>query len=233
MRSHETIERNEINVEELPESVVEILNSKPELLEKVNKLYQKHEPSISHMENLANLCQRLLDSNQDIAKSLDQDVKKNLVLAAFFHDIGKADVEAELLNNTDKLTPDEWKKMQKHTENTRKILRDAGLESLLPIVMRHHELQDDSYPRKDDKDIKLERRKPLSDSENIAGEIVSIFDKFNAMTSDDRTYQKTLTVEEARDKVLIITRDRTSLGLDVLRDVVDFLVEESQQLEQN
>ena len=90
-----------------------------------------------------------------------------------------------------KLTVEEWEELKKHPQDSADILKQIrGFESVVPIVLQHHEKYDGSgYPS------------------GLAGEqisylarILTIVDSFDAMTNQ-RTYQKTKTFEEAFEEI--------------------------------
>ncbi len=86
---------------------------------------------------------------------LNDDMIDLLYKSAPLHDIGKVGVPDSILLKPDKLTPDEWKEMKKHTSYGRDALRVAenqlGKDSFLryagEIAYSHHEKWDGSgYP---------------------------------------------------------------------------------------
>lgn len=100
----------------------------------------------------------------------------SLGLGAMFHDIGMAMVPAEILANPGKLTPKEFAVMQKHVEQGRNLLQEAGNvpSTVLELTMQHHERADGSgYPNK----LK-------GDQIGYSGSIGAIVDVYDAITSD-------------------------------------------------
>ena len=133
------------------------------------------------------------DRLQELVISLGREMnlsERNLAdlrLLAQFHDIGKVGIPDRILFKPGRLTGEESKEMQRHSEIGHRIAQSAP--DLLPIadhILRHHEWWNGGgYPLglKGD-DIPLECR------------ILAIADAYDAMTSD-RPYRKALSQEEA------------------------------------
>lgn len=123
-----------------------------------------------------------LRENNLLPEELEKcDIKyiKDIIYAAFVHDIGKIAVTSSIVNNQDKLTKEEWIQIQNHTLVGAMFFRDDIFKNIYDGILLHHERIDgDGYPfGKSGKDIPIVAR------------IVSIFDSFDAMT-DKRSYVK-------------------------------------------
>ena len=103
------------------------------------------------------------------------------------HDIGKIGIDDAILRKPDRLSPEEYRAIQKHTVKGDEILATIpDLAPVRPIVRSHHERWDgQGYP------------------DGLAGEeisllarIVAVADAFDAMTYD-RPYRKALPTEAA------------------------------------
>jgi diguanylate cyclase (GGDEF)-like protein/PAS domain S-box-containing protein len=72
----------------------------------------------------------------------------NLQSASLLHDIGKVGVPDSILGKAEKLTPEEWKVVQRHSAEGAKIVGHIGeLKALVPMILHHHEWYDGSgYP---------------------------------------------------------------------------------------
>ncbi len=111
----------------------------------------------------------------------------NLSLAAFFHDIGKVKVPDEILNKPDRLTPEEFEIIKRHSSwghelmCTKEFLRSAAVA----VEQVHERVDGGGYP----KGLK-------GDAICIEAKIISIVDSFDAMTSD-RPYRAAMPQEEA------------------------------------
>ncbi len=121
------------------------------------------------------------------ALGLDQVYQQILYKGAILHDIGKIGVRDAVLLKQGRLTPEEYKEIQKHPDIGVKIC--AGLKSSLPlmnIIAYHHERMDGmGYPYKlMGHEIPMEAR------------IIAITDTFDALTST-RPYRNALSTEEA------------------------------------
>lgn len=118
-----------------------------------------------------------------------EDKLRELAIGALLHDVGKVQVNPELLNKPSSLTDDEMANMRGHALFGFEILRRQRERLSLPaihIALQHHEKFDGSgYPRglKGD-DILFHAR------------IVAIADVYDAITSD-RPYRKALLPHDA------------------------------------
>lgn len=118
--------------------------------------------------------------------SLDKEEKKDFVLGALIHDIGKLEIPWGVLNKEGKLTPEEWETIKQHVTWGKKIaMTDHRFKNLIPYIELHHERYDGKgypYGLKGNEIPKLCR-------------MLTIIDSFDAMTSE-RPYQKTKTIQE-------------------------------------
>jgi putative two-component system response regulator len=114
-----------------------------------------------------------------------------LRLASPLHDMGKIAIPDALLLKSGKLTSDERRLMEQHTEVGRDLLGGSGselLELAATVAWTHHERWDGrGYPRR------------LAGTEiPIEGRIVAVADVFDALSSD-RPYRHALPTAEALD----------------------------------
>lgn len=110
-----------------------------------------------------------------------------LGLGAILHDVGKMNVPREILFKPGKLTVDEFRRIQTHTDDGFKILRQSPNIPLLAAhcAYQHHERLDGSgYPR----GIR-------SDDIHLFGKILGIVDVFDAVTSN-RVYREAMLPHE-------------------------------------
>lgn len=155
--------------------------------------------------------QRVAQLSVEIAKVLEfseQDLKK-IYYGALLHDIGKIEIDKNILNKPDKLTRDEWRLIQQHPIFGYKIIFQYCSGDILPyIALMHHERSDGSgYPF----GITKDRIPPEV-------QIVAVADSFDAMTTQ-RMYNRAKTAQEALDELVI---DSTVL---FLPETVDALKE--------
>ncbi|QDP41340.1 bifunctional diguanylate cyclase/phosphohydrolase [Radiobacillus deserti] len=118
---------------------------------------------------------------------LKEQERKQLILGALIHDIGKVEVPREIINKKGKLDNYEWEIVKKHVTWGHDIVsKNKKFESLAPLVELHHERFDGKgYPY------------------GLSGEaiprlarILCVIDSFDAMTTE-RPYQRTKTFPEA------------------------------------
>lgn len=105
---------------------------------------------------------------------------RNIIEAAYLHDIGKTGITDKVLNKAGLLTREEMKHMQAHPRIGYNILKQTALfKDIADIVLCHHERWDGlGYPNGlAGEDIPIESR------------IIAVSDAFDAITSD-RPYRK-------------------------------------------
>lgn len=121
-----------------------------------------------------------------------------LELAGLLHDIGKLRIPDEYLNKPDKLTPEEYAIVRRHSFDTFNILKDIkGLEEVAQWAGQHHERVDGSgYPFHLKKaHLSLEAR------------IIAVADVFQAL-EQHRPYRDPLPANE----ILSILKDEAERG---------------------
>lgn len=126
------------------------------------------------------------------ALGLADSVLTTLKLLAQFHDIGKVGVPDRILFKEDRLTPEEYLEMQRHSETGQRIaLASPELSSLADLILKHHEWWNgQGYPLGlAGEDIPLECR------------ILALADAYDAMTND-RPYRKAMSHEEAKAEII-------------------------------
>ena len=106
-----------------------------------------------------------------------------LGIGFFLHDLGKVQIDLDIINKPERLTPDEMNVMSTHPSIGFKLLHDAHQlsEESKTIVLQHHERYDGTgYP------------KQLRGNEiHLYGKICALADVFDALTSN-RPYRKPL-----------------------------------------
>jgi len=112
---------------------------------------------------------------------------ENLRYGCMLHDLGKIDVNIDILSKPSQLTPEEKTKIRMHTKYGTEIIKGIEfLDTAKEIIQHHHEHYDGKgYP----KGLKGEEI-PLM------ARIVTLIDAFDAMTSD-RPYRKKISIDEA------------------------------------
>jgi diguanylate cyclase (GGDEF)-like protein/putative nucleotidyltransferase with HDIG domain len=118
---------------------------------------------------------------------LSESDQNRLSLLATLHDIGKININEEILNKEEKLTDEEWELIKKHTEQGYKIASSSEeFAAVADEIFAHHEKWDGSgYPRQlKGKEIPFLAR------------IIALIDSYDVMTNE-RPYSKAVSREEA------------------------------------
>lgn len=119
----------------------------------------------------------------------DVEKLKELAIGGIFHDIGKKDIDLNVLNKVGALTEEEWLQVRSHPELGFELLKDSALSHVpKEIILHHHEKLDGSgYPHGLDASSLLPEV-----------QIATLADVFDALTSS-RSYQKKRSRYEALD----------------------------------
>ena len=150
-------------------------------------LHEHSQETEAHAQRLWNICQNIGERLQ-----LSQQSMEDLHLFSRLHDVGKVGVDDGILNKPGKLTPEEWRVMEKHPEVGYRIAMSAPeLAGIAEYILCHHERWDGSgYPLgKAGDDIPLFSR------------ILAVADAYDAMTTD-RVYRDSLSKEEALKEIM-------------------------------
>jgi HD-GYP domain-containing protein (c-di-GMP phosphodiesterase class II) len=206
------LEERNIHVQELLDKNKEILSQKEEILayseeteamneELFNLLDEIRKNYLSTVKVLANSieandkytrghCDRVRNFSISIAKELDLSQTKITILefASLLHDIGKIGIPSSILNKEGKLTDEEFKLIQQHSQIGYDILKDVEfLWESRNILLQHHERIDGKgYPHQ----LK-------GDEIHLLAKILMVADAYDAMTSARPYRKKPLTKEEA------------------------------------
>ena len=154
-------------------------------------------------------CRRVKRYVHDIGEYLelpDSDIK-NLVIAAYFHDVGKIMIPDTILNKPDKLTSVEFDLMKTHVTHSEKIIKEVLGAEISDILVLHHERLDGSGYPKGKKNIPL------------LGRILAVVDSFDAMTTD-RIYKKGKSPEEAISELLLLNHQYDQKIVKVLEKLI-------------
>lgn len=184
------------------ESMVDMIIEQEELLIGMTALKDYDEYTYHHSVNVSILSVAL---GQRLG--LRRKFLIDLGLIALFHDIGKIEIPAEILNKPTNFNEDEWKMIRRHPFwGVRAILKLKGLDHTTirtAIVAFEHHLNYDmsGYP-------KILRPTEL----DFYSKIVSIADQYDAMTSA-RVYSR---IPMAPDKALSLMMEKAGTQLDPL-----------------
>lgn len=124
--------------------------------------------------------------------------------AGLMHDIGKTRIPLSILNKTDKLTPEEYEEMKKHTVYGFEMLLEYGSipDEVKLVALSHHERLDCSgYPSA--------MGKCLVDEYS---QMVAIADIYDAMTTD-RCYRSKCTPLQAFGELLMFSPGKLNEGM--------------------
>ncbi len=131
--------------------------------------------------------------------SLDE---KAMFYAGTLHDVGKILVRTELLKKPGKFSKKEMKEMEKHAEYGYKLL--SGIHDFsAEIALRHHEYQQEKYPKKLKKSEVKFSEKTKSETELYAN-MLSVIDFYDAIKNrtNQKFKKKDLSQEEVKRIIL-------------------------------
>jgi HD-GYP domain-containing protein (c-di-GMP phosphodiesterase class II) len=115
---------------------------------------------------------------------LPKKFRSHLGMAALFHDLGKTRIPVEILNKTEKLTPEDWAVIRRHpVSGAETILRikdwgDLSARMVCGAFDHHLKFDSSGYP-------KLSRKRTLS----LFGKIIALADFYDALVRP-RVYRK-------------------------------------------
>jgi HD-GYP domain-containing protein (c-di-GMP phosphodiesterase class II) len=126
-----------------------------------------------HSERVA-IISRWIAERISETQPLEEEEIHRIYLAGLLHDIGKIGIDEHVLQKNGRLTPEEWRCIQRHPSIGASILRDIKqMHDIVPGVLCHHERVDGSgYPSG-----------LRGDEIPLTGRIVGLADSFDAMTS--------------------------------------------------
>lgn len=133
-------------------------------------------------------CGRVLEIAPKIAAHMKLTSHELEVLfsAALYHDIGKININEEILLKPEALTYDEYEYIKSHPTFGKELLLEHGLEEVANVIEMHHERIDGSgYPYG-----------LRGDQIRIEAKIIAVIDSYDAMTTD-RPYKKGCSRDEA------------------------------------
>ncbi len=134
-----------------------------------------------HSDRVARVSVSLADT-----LGLDKQKQDLIYLAGLLHDIGKIGIDDQVLNKPGVLTDEEFEHIKQHPQFGYDILKGVrSLESILPVVLHHHEAWNgNGYPS----GLKGKETPQVA-------RIVAVADAFDAMSSD-RPYRKGMSDEK-------------------------------------
>lgn len=152
----------------------------------INTLHEKNKREESHSRRVSELCEKLAK-----AYGMGTMAAAEMRLVGLLHDIGKIAIHESILNKEGKLTSDEWKEMQRHSEIGYRILNSVeDMASLAHYALAHHERFDGKgYPKG-----------LLAEAIPLQARIITIADSYDAMTAN-RSYRQAVSTEEAAREI--------------------------------
>jgi putative nucleotidyltransferase with HDIG domain len=138
---------------------------------------------------------------------------KWLRIASVLHDIGKIGIEDQILRKPERLNPEEFSVIKRHSEIGAEIIQHIRqLKEIIPGVKYHHEQFDGrGYPEG-----------LIGNAIPVIAKIVAVADTYDAMTTD-RPYRKALGKEIAIEEL------RRCSGTQFDRDVVEAFIQAYQK----
>lgn len=166
-----------VEIDNLYSMVIDILsgvNCKNDVFSYLGHLKKQDIHTYAHSLNVGIICNLF-----GLWLGLDGEELKNLTIAGVMHDIGKTQVEENLIKKPGKLTKDEFENVKKHAYLGYKLVEDLDIpEEIKHGILMHHEKIDGSgYP------LGL-----TNDRISMSAKIVAICDIYEAMTAD-RVYR--------------------------------------------
>jgi diguanylate cyclase (GGDEF)-like protein/PAS domain S-box-containing protein/putative nucleotidyltransferase with HDIG domain len=164
--------------------IVKVENS--EVNQIMQSLYKKNTREHLHSIRVSGICEAIAaNMNFDYA-----DIAQ-IKIAGLMHDIGKIEINREILNKPEKLNKNERDIIRKHSESGYRILNSVPeFSEIATYVLQHHERWDGTgYPKglKGEEILQIAR-------------IIAVADSYDAMTTD-RIYEDALDDEEAVEEL--------------------------------
>ncbi len=167
----------------IDEKDIELVTSIKTLISVINA---KDRYTYGHVERVVMYSRMIADKLK-----LSKREKEILIYGAYMHDIGKININKEVLMKKMRLTDEEWELLKQHPANGVEIIKSVdSLKDIIPLIISHHERYDgNGYPNKlKGKEIPYLAR------------ILTVVDSFDAMTSN-RPYNTRKTYKEAAEEL--------------------------------
>lgn len=194
----------------------------PDAVDMLTELGEHDRVTFDHVIRVAAFTAKLLDVTGETLE-LTRPEKTSIMRAALLHDMGKLDIDRELLNSPGGLSPEERAEIKEHTSRGRERLmsfesyKEDGI--LRGLTLLHHQIQPDPYvdPEGTDFFVLDTGCEPGKFKEILA--LFAMADQLEALTSD-RPYVRAKNFK--REDILGILRDNLVLH-GYSTDIVDFI----------
>lgn len=129
---------------------------------------------------------------------LKQKELKIFIRSALLHDVGKTSIPMYVLRKGD-ISNKERNFIEKHPKESFEKLNKIGMIDEANVVVAHHEFQNKPYPRKDNRDSKIEKRNELKN--NKSGELAELLAAIDECDSllNKRSYKEKFSFEETKN----------------------------------
>lgn len=171
-------------------AIKKMIADNPEITQLLRQNKLSTNLNIKELQDLKNgHCQETQNISMAILKHLPKVISQNIDPAtlkdgAMLHDFGKVLIPPEILNKNTKLTENEHKIMNLHSELGYQLLKTTGTkEAVLELVRNHHNTLNGT-----------DKNKPFV--QNPALQIINVADKYSALT-EKRTYKEAFSKEKA------------------------------------
>jgi putative nucleotidyltransferase with HDIG domain len=190
---------------------VDMVIDYPDIIKKILKLAANKYSTIEHSFNVAALALNYCMESPH----LEHDCFGDYAMAGLFHDIGKSAISSEILDSPNKLSQEEYQKIQQHPTIGVKLLQAAGFsDSILQGALEHHLKMDGSgYP---------------SDSKPTGeiGKLIGIADTYEALTNSNRVYRKPMNPIQTLELIKVEVEDG-KYDEDIFRNFVKSLLDKN------
>ncbi len=157
-----------------------LIKSNPELQ---SILKNNNLQGIVNPQNVESIANTHLETTNQFAQQiaselgLSQAEKQLLGQASTLHDLGKALIPEEILNKPGALDKDEREIINLHSEMGYQLLKNTNITKRVQNIVRNH-------------------HKPVSENNDILGQIISVADVYSALT-EERSYKKPMSQSDA------------------------------------
>lgn len=160
----------------ISDELIKAINNKSELFSFLSNLESFDDYTYSHCINVS-----LVSYTLGQWLGYDSEELQNISVAGLLHDIGKSQVDINLLNKKGTLTPEEFEEVKNHAVHGFRIVEKQNIpyNVKMAILMHHEKIDGSGYPMG-----------AKGDQINEYAKIIAISDIYDAMTSERPYRQK-------------------------------------------